>query len=172
MKHVIAAYKDKPYVNCSSNSDCGDEGWIGSSFCSDNDVYQIYRTYICSNPGIPSSSCQESDESLLKQTCPDGCSDGVCNVDTDNDGIFDDIDNCPAIYNPGQTDDDNDGIGNACDSCPNDSGNDTDGDGICGDVDNCVSVVNPGQEDDDNDGIGNVCEASFLPSLFLLLLGD
>jgi hypothetical protein len=51
---------------------------------------------------------------------------------------------------------------------------DGDGDGIEDDEDNCPDVSNPEQEDDDNDGIGNACEndTSFLPSLFLLLLGD
>jgi len=41
-------------------------------------------------------------------------------VDTDLDGFNDDLDNCPSVYNPLQTDSDLDGIGNACDSdCPN-----------------------------------------------------
>jgi hypothetical protein len=38
----------------------------------------------------------------------------VCE-DTDNDGIFDGIDNCPIVYNPDQKDLDNDTIGSACD---------------------------------------------------------
>lgn len=45
-------------------------------------------------------------------------------VDTDNDGIIDSLDNCPAVANSNQLDNDNDGIGNLCDSTPNgDSGN-------------------------------------------------
>ncbi len=44
---------------------------------------------------------------------PVGC------VDSDGDGVNDDLDNC-ANYNPSQVDSDGDGIGNACDSdCPN-----------------------------------------------------
>lgn len=40
-------------------------------------------------------------------------------VDSDGDGINDDLDNCPNTYNLLQADSDNDGIGNACDSdCP------------------------------------------------------
>ena len=35
--------------------------------------------------------------------------------DTDNDGVPDDIDNCPNVANPNQSDDDMDGIGNYCD---------------------------------------------------------
>jgi rhodanese-related sulfurtransferase len=41
-------------------------------------------------------------------------------VDSDGDGFNDDLDNCPAVYNPRQTDSDNDRTGNACDNdCPN-----------------------------------------------------
>ena len=43
--------------------------------------------------------------------------------DSDNDGIMDDVDNCPAIPNPDQRDTDGDGLGDACDApdedCPN-----------------------------------------------------
>jgi len=41
--------------------------------------------------------------------------------DTDGDGIFDDVDNCPIVPNPTQTDSNSDGVGDACD---------IDGDGI------------------------------------------
>lgn len=58
--------------------------------------------------------------------------------DTDNDGICNNIDNCPEIANLVQKDTDNDGIGNACD--------------------NCIDIANPGQIDTDNDGIGDTCE--------------
>ncbi len=59
-------------------------------------------------------------------------------VDSDGDGIGDDVDNCPALYNPGQDDVDFDGIGDVCDNCPD--------------------VANPGQEDVDGDGVGDACD--------------
>ena len=37
----------------------------------------------------------------------------------DNDGVSDEVDNCPVTANPTQTDTDNDAIGDACDSDPN-----------------------------------------------------
>jgi hypothetical protein len=36
--------------------------------------------------------------------------------DQDGDGVPDDSDNCPTVYNPTQTDSDSDGTGDACDS--------------------------------------------------------
>jgi len=75
--------------------------------------------------------------------------------DTDGDGIFDSLDNCPADANADQTDTDSDGQGDLCDFTPN---GDTDGDGVDELVDNCQGVANPGQEDNDSDGIGNVCD--------------
>ena len=37
-------------------------------------------------------------------------------TDSDNDGISDDIDNCPDIYNPDQEDSNGDGVGDACEN--------------------------------------------------------
>ena len=40
-------------------------------------------------------------------------------VDSDEDGVNDDLDNCPAIFNPSQRDSDGDGGGDTCDpNCP------------------------------------------------------
>ena len=36
--------------------------------------------------------------------------------DADNDGVADDVDNCPAAFNPSQTDEDGNGIGEICES--------------------------------------------------------
>jgi hypothetical protein len=59
--------------------------------------------------------------------------------DTDDDGILDFFDNCPAASNPNQDDGDSDGVGDACD--------------------NCAALANPGQEDNEQDGLGDVCDA-------------
>jgi hypothetical protein len=105
----------------------------------------------------------------------------ICEIDNDNDGVFDEEDNCPNTYNPDQRDADSDtigdrcdncryienhnqldsdydGDGDLCDACPNDRLNDPDYDEVCGSIDNCPNISNPGQGDADNDGIGDICD--------------
>jgi hypothetical protein len=60
-------------------------------------------------------------------------------LDSDHDGLDDNLDNCPLVSNRLQEDTDGDGVGDLCD--------------------NCVDVPNPGQEDLDADGEGDVCES-------------
>ncbi len=99
---------------------------------------------------------------------------GATAGDKDGDGIDDQKDNCPTVFNPvrpmdgdKQTDTDGDGIGDACDKCPlvageactPPSGDDLDDDGVPNGSDNCPELANPDQADDDKDGKGNACDA-------------
>jgi hypothetical protein len=107
--------------------------------------------------------------------------------DQDEDGIPDDEDNCPTVYNPDQTNSDGDSHGDACDNCPtvdnedqansdadshgdvcdncptvdNEDQADGDMDGVGDACDNCVDVYNPGQENDDGDDVGNACDPDY-----------
>jgi YVTN family beta-propeller protein len=72
-------------------------------------------------------------------------------ADSDEDTIPDGADNCPADFNPEQTDTDGDGTGDECDS-------DIDGDGLANDADNCPTMANADQADGDGDGIGDICD--------------
>ncbi|ESO08066.1 hypothetical protein HELRODRAFT_75607, partial [Helobdella robusta] len=72
-------------------------------------------------------------------------------IDRDDDGVIDDIDNCERIYNPDQANNDDDIYGDACD-------NDDDNDGIIDTEDNCPLVPNKDQMDSDGDGVGDVCK--------------
>jgi hypothetical protein len=58
--------------------------------------------------------------------------------DSDGDGIPDEIDNCPYVYNSDQKDSDGDGVGDLCDNCPN--------------------IANVDQVDTDDDGFGDACD--------------
>ncbi|HTH06237.1 MAG TPA: thrombospondin type 3 repeat-containing protein, partial [Ilumatobacteraceae bacterium] len=100
--------------------------------------------------------------------CPAAAPDG------DGDGIADNLDVCPGVYDPTQADLDADGRGDACDNCPSVSNPsqqdidadtigdacdpDLDGDGVANGSDNCPSVPNADQLDTDNDTIGDACD--------------
>ncbi|MEZ5359055.1 MAG: thrombospondin type 3 repeat-containing protein [Candidatus Zixiibacteriota bacterium] len=83
------------------------------------------------------------------------------NGDFDNDGVCDNDDNCPGLYNPEQTDSDFDGHGDECDNCMaifNEDQVNTDGDDYGDECDNCPDIVNNDQTDDDGDDRGNACD--------------
>ncbi len=85
----------------------------------------------------------------------------IVSNDIDNDGVPNNLDNCPCKANPNQMDSDGDGFGDACDNCPtvaNHNQADMDGDGVGDACDNCPKIFNPSQEDSDNDGIGDSCD--------------
>ncbi len=119
-------------------------------------------------------------------------------MDTDGDGVPDDLDNCRLVPNSNQEDEEGDGVGDACDNCrrtPNFDQADADGDqlgdacdicpdafSICGvdgdgdriddDCDNCPTVPNADQGDQDGDGLGDACDQTIGGVKFDDLDGD
>ncbi|MDO8486277.1 MAG: hypothetical protein Q7S77_01080, partial [Candidatus Staskawiczbacteria bacterium] len=47
-------------IICSTNSQCGTNGYIDGPYCQGNSVYQNYKTYTCNNPGTANSSCSQA----------------------------------------------------------------------------------------------------------------
>ncbi|MDB2707125.1 hypothetical protein N9Z30_05485 [Pseudomonadales bacterium] len=95
-------------------------------------------------------------------------------IDSDADGVADEVDNCPSVANADQLNTDGDAFGNVCDSDDDGDGVsdvdeaangtdpllvDTDGDGANDNADNCALVANADQENTDDDGEGNACDA-------------
>ncbi len=80
----------------------------------------------------------------------------VPRADTDDDGVPDDVDNCPSFANPAQSDSDRDGRGDACAQTA--WGPDTDADGVPDNDDDCPAVADPAQADTDGDGLGDACD--------------
>jgi len=91
-------------------------------------------------------------------------------VDSDNDGITDDIDNCLSTPNPDQLDTDGDGSGDACDSDDDNDGltdaqelslgtdpklADTDGDGPSDSDEINIHNTDPTRADSDGDGFSD-----------------
>ncbi len=75
-------------IACSSNSDCGCDGFLNMPICKGNNVYDIYRTFSCSSPGTSQSSCSNSSEERIIQYCRTNqtCTNGKCtNITCRND---------------------------------------------------------------------------------------
>ena len=90
-----------------------------------------------------------------------GACGGLLVADVDEDGIPNDVDNCPMANNPDQSDLDTDDIGDVCDNCPrtnNGDQMDSDGDGVGNACDNCLMAMNPDQNDQDGDTVGDACD--------------
>ncbi|MEE9345459.1 MAG: ImpA family metalloprotease [Methylococcales bacterium] len=87
----------------------------------------------------------------------DGTQTWPATTDSDADGYWDALDNCPADANNDQLDMDSDGVGDVCDTTPT---GDTDNDEVDNAIDNCPVNANSDQQDTDTDGIGDVCDTT------------
>ncbi len=69
-----------PAIACSTNSQCGTDGFTGVLSCQGNGVYQDYTTYTCNNSGLAASFCTHATATRLKTACTanQSCSGGSC----------------------------------------------------------------------------------------------
>jgi hypothetical protein len=160
---------EQPVPQVMPESCFGDLGWVAcypadlaegasselSFTWSFSEIEDIYIATTVAGFENAERSIQQPDDLLSNNVAEDlvsvGEGGGSSANDGDNDGVTDDIDNCPNTANSGQEDLDGDNIGDACD-------NDKDGDEKNNDVDNCPLIANAGQEDLDDDGIGDACD--------------
>lgn len=89
---------------------------------------------VCREPGYTGEDATVADDAILV----DAMIDGAPNVDTDGDGLLDNVDNCRMIANADQHNEDGDAFGDACDPCPH--------------------VAMGGTADGDGDGVGDACD--------------
>ena len=154
----------------------------------DGDSWGTFEVYRCPNTVTEFDSlatrggdCDDNDFTIhpgaidipndsIDQNCDGRDSVEVVIEDWDQDGIPNDQDNCPQVFNPNQRDHDFDGIGDVCD-------NDDDNDGVadnedCAPLDSSVAQPAIYYLDIDGDGFGSYQVYSCYPSDSLVANGN
>ncbi len=128
---------------------------IGQSYAAlQGRVSGAYPAFFCDLP---------TDEPVCSAARPGRWPGVASDGDADGDGVPDETDLCPSVFDPirpiddgAQRDADGDGLGDACD--PDPLPIDLDGDGFANDDDNCPYRPNADQDDADADGKGDACD--------------
>lgn len=71
-----------PDIACFFNWDCGQNGFSGNPYCSDDDIYDWFREYVCHYAGTEQSFCSdEGHGSMIRDCLEDSYSDNYCSDD-------------------------------------------------------------------------------------------
>lgn len=66
------------FITCKLNSDCGNNRFIGNSFCLESNVMRNFAAFNCNNNRTTSSFCSNETSLKLINICSYGCSNGAC----------------------------------------------------------------------------------------------
>ena len=139
--HADGGHSKRP-ADCEGNTCTAPVGPDETAYIAQGDIVDNY--------GETNSQCYDF-------TGGNECPPAENDLDTDDDGTFDDADNCIDVANPDQLDADKDAAGDACDEDDTD-GPDPDADGIHDRDDNCDAEPNTNQSDIDGDEVGDACD--------------
>jgi len=106
-------YGVDPDYNSAADTD-GDGVTDGTDECPLTSSGEFVDSSGCS---CPQKICDDQDPSTI-DACDQATASCTHVPDADQDGVADSGDNCPAVYNPGQTDSDGDGKGDECEIEP------------------------------------------------------
>ena len=180
MRGGAVLYGDSALVEGAGGGGCDDMGdvcGVTKQVCTQSEVGTSFASLSSANSSsYDLYSCNEPDDEPSCVPMRPGEYDGPTTTDTDGDGIENDVDLCPTVFDPVrpmdagvQRDHDGDGLGDVCDPCPlgEDAGgdcntfdpDDRDSDGVVDSLDNCPMTPNFDQDDFDGDDIGDACDA-------------
>ena len=70
-------------IECNVDSNCGEDGFYGESYCKGNNITRDYFTFTCNEANTANSDCVNSSIAVHFEECEYWCSGGVCVVGSD-----------------------------------------------------------------------------------------